>query len=86
VRRVVVVDYVSLDGTVQAAGNAGEGGFEHGGWTGPFMDDHRRYLCEALPAACAFLLGRRIYGIFAAPERTHPQRTGTHRVSKYVKR
>jgi dihydrofolate reductase len=69
VRRVVVVEYVSLDGVVQAPGHAGEdpeGGFEHGGWTGPFMNDHGRYLSEAFPAAGAFLLGRRTYEIFAA--------------------
>jgi dihydrofolate reductase len=68
-RRVVVVEYVSLDGVIQAPGHASEdpeGGFEHGGWTGPFMDDHRRYLSEAFPAAGAFLLGRLTYEIFAA--------------------
>ena len=63
-RRVVGVEYVSLDGVIQAPGHPGEdpeGGFEHGGWTGPFMDDHRRYLSEAFPAAGAFLLGRLTY-------------------------
>jgi dihydrofolate reductase len=68
-RRAVVVEYVSLDGVVQAPGYHGEdpeGGFEHGGWTGPFMDDHRKYLSEVLPATGAFLLGRRTYEIFAA--------------------
>jgi dihydrofolate reductase len=68
-RRVVLVEYVSLDGVVQAPGHHGEdpeGGFEHGGWTGPFMADHRKYLSEAFPAAGAFLLGRRTYEIFAA--------------------
>ncbi len=68
-RRIVVVEYVSVDGVVQAPGHAGEdpeGGFDHGGWTGPFMDDHRRYLSEEFQAAGAFLLGRRTYEIFAA--------------------
>jgi dihydrofolate reductase len=69
VRRVVVVEYVSLDGVIQAPGHSGEdseGGFAHGGWMGPFMDDHRRYLSEEFQAAGAFLLGRRTYEIFAA--------------------
>jgi dihydrofolate reductase len=69
VRRVVVVEYVSLDGVIQAPGHPGEdseGGFAHGGWTGPFMDDHRRYLREEFRAAGAFLLGRVTYQIFAA--------------------
>ncbi len=68
-RKVVVVEYVSVDGVIQAPGHPGEdleGGFEHGGWTGPFMNDHRRYLSEEFQAAGAFLLGRRTYEIFAA--------------------
>lgn len=68
-RRVVVVEYVSLDGVIQAPGHPGEdseGGFDHGGWTGPFMDDHRRYLSEQFQAAGAVVLGRVTYQIFAA--------------------
>ncbi len=68
-RRVVIVEYVSVDGVIQAPGHSGEdseGGFDHGGWTGPFMDDHRRYLSEEFRAAGAFLLGRVTYEIFAA--------------------
>ena len=67
-RRVVVVEYVSVDGVIQAPGHAGEdpeGGFEHGGWTGPFMAEHRKYLSEEFQAAGAFLLGRLTYEIFA---------------------
>ena len=68
-RSVVVVEYVSLDGVIQAPGHPGEdpeGWFEHGGWTGPFMDDHRRYMREAFRAAGAVVLGRVTYQIFAA--------------------
>lgn len=66
---LVVVEYVSLDGVIQAPGHAGEdpeGGFAHGGWTGPFMADHRHYNSRLYPTAGAFLLGRRTYEIFAA--------------------
>jgi len=69
VRGSVVVEYVSLDGVIQAPGHAGEdrdGGFAHGGWTGGFMADHRRYNSQLFPAAGVFLLGRRTYEIFAA--------------------
>ncbi len=48
--RLVVIEYISLDGVVQAPGHAGEdrdGGFEHGGWTGPLMSDHSRYISES---------------------------------------
>jgi len=66
-----VVEYVSLDGVIQAPGHAGEdrdGGFAHGGWsssTGEFMADHQRYNSQLFPTAGAFLLGRRTYEIFA---------------------
>ena len=68
-RGLVVVEYVSLDGVIQAPGHAGEdrdGGFAHGGWTAGFMADHRRYNNQLFPTAGAFLLGRRTYEIFAA--------------------
>jgi dihydrofolate reductase len=67
-RKLVVLEYVSLDGVIQAPGHAGEdpaGGFEHGGWTAPFMGDHRRYVAESFHAADAFLFGRLTYEIFA---------------------
>jgi hypothetical protein len=60
VSRVVVIEYVSLDGVVQGPGHADEdrdGGFKHGGWTGPFMAEHGRYLSESFQAAGGFLLG-----------------------------
>jgi dihydrofolate reductase len=66
--KLVVLEYVSLDGVIQAPGHAGEdsaGGFEHGGWTAPFMSDHRRFVAESFYAAEAFLLGRLTYEIFA---------------------
>jgi dihydrofolate reductase len=66
---LLVVEYVSLDGVIQAPGHAGEdpdGGFAHGGWTGPFMTEHRRYNSRLYPTAGGFVLGRRTYEIFAA--------------------
>jgi dihydrofolate reductase len=66
---LLVVEYVSLDGVIQAPGYAGEdpdGGFAHGGWTGPFMAEHRRYNSRLYPTAGGFLLGRLTYEIFAA--------------------
>jgi dihydrofolate reductase len=68
VAKLIVVEYASLDGVVQAPGHAGEDvadGFAKGGWTGPFMPDHRRYNTELYQAAGAFLLGRLTYQIFA---------------------
>lgn len=39
--RVIISDFMSLDGVVQAHGGRDEdpdGGFEHGGWPMPFFD------------------------------------------------
>ena len=39
--RVVVNEFISLDGVVQAPGGPDEdtdGGFAHGGWSGPYFD------------------------------------------------
>jgi hypothetical protein len=58
-RRLAAIEYVSLDGVVQAPGHAAEdpgGGFEHGGWTAPFMAEHRRYISESFQTVDAFLL------------------------------
>ena len=66
-RKLIVAEYLSLDGVVQGPGHAGEdreGGFEAGGWTQPLMPDHRRYNTELYQTAGAFLLGRRTYEIW----------------------
>lgn len=68
-RKLVVAQYLSLDGVVQAPGHETEdvdGGFRHGGWTGPFMREHLRYNTTAFQSVGGFLLGRRTYEIFAA--------------------
>ena len=66
--RIAVIEYTSLDGVIQGPGNAGEdtdGDFQQGGWTGPFMTEHGRYLSPLFQAAGGFLLGRRTYDIWA---------------------
>ncbi len=90
-RRVVVVEYMSLDGVIQAPGHAGEDpvDFEHGGWTRPFFAEHRRYMAEVFRRAGGFLLGRVTYGIFAAywPTVTADDddiATALNRLPKYV--
>ena len=67
--KLIVAEYLSLDGVIQAPGHAGEdtaGGFAHGGWTGPYMADHARYNSELYQTVGALLLGRLTYEIFAA--------------------
>jgi hypothetical protein len=41
-RKLIVNEWTTLDGVVQAPGTAGEdpsGGFAHGGWHQPYFDD-----------------------------------------------
>lgn len=69
-RKVVVNEFLSLDGVAQAPGAKDEdtsGGFAHGGWHLRFFDDlSRGWVVEIFAKAGGFLLGRRTYEIFAA--------------------
>jgi dihydrofolate reductase len=69
-RKVIVTEWMSLDGVVQAPGAADEdttGGFLYGGWHLPYFDDlSQKWVVETLTAAGGFLLGRRTYEILAA--------------------
>jgi dihydrofolate reductase len=68
-RKVIVNEWMSLDGVVQAPGGAEEdtdGGFRHGGWQMGYGDDlSRQWVVEYITEAGGFLLGRRTYEIFA---------------------
>jgi dihydrofolate reductase len=68
-RKVIVNEWMSLDGVVQAPGGEEEdtdGGFRHGSWHMRYGDDlSRRRALEYLAEAGGFLLGRRTYEIFA---------------------
>ncbi|MFD3401536.1 dihydrofolate reductase family protein [Kribbella sp. NPDC058693] len=66
-RKLVVIEYLSLDGVVQGPGHAAEdedGGFDLGGWTGPHMADHREWGSPLYQAAGAFVFGRRTYDLW----------------------
>ena len=67
--RVIVSEFLTLDGVMQAPGGADEdrsGGFEHGGWQGPYFDDAAgSAIFEGMAASDGFLLGRKTYEIFA---------------------
>jgi dihydrofolate reductase len=68
-RKLIVVEWMSLDGVVQAPGAPDEdtsGGFKHGGWHLRYFDDlSRKWVVDNLNAADAFLFGRRTYEGFA---------------------
>ena len=76
VMRIVVSEFISLDGVVQAPGGPDEdtdGGFEHGGWSVPFFDPEvmGSSIDEAAKRTDALLYGRRTWQVMAGawPER-----------------
>ena len=67
--KLIVSEFMSLDGVIQAPGGKDEdrdGGFEHGGWTMPYWhDDIGRSFGALMQDVDAFLLGRRTYVVHA---------------------
>jgi dihydrofolate reductase len=90
--RVVVNEFMSLDGVVQAPGGAEEdldGGFAHGGWSMPYFDPEvmGEAVAAGMNAAEALLFGRRTWqGMAAAwPERAgDPYADQMNAIRKYV--
>jgi dihydrofolate reductase len=69
--RIIISDFMSLDGVVQAPGGRNEdteGGFEHGGWSMPFFDPDTMgpVLDDVMQDTEALLFGRRTWQTMAA--------------------
>jgi dihydrofolate reductase len=66
-RKIIIAEFITLDGVIQAPGSADEdteGGFTHGGWTNPYWhDDIGAHFFEAIAQADALLLGRKTWQI-----------------------
>ena len=64
-RKLIVSEFITLDGVIQAPGGADEdrdNGFAHGAWTLPYWhDDIWAYFGAMMKDVDAFLLGRRTY-------------------------
>jgi dihydrofolate reductase len=64
-RKLIVSEFVTLDGVMQAPGGRDEdrdGGFEHGGWTIPYWhDDIGASFVALMQNVDTFLLGRKTY-------------------------
>jgi dihydrofolate reductase len=64
-RKLIVAEFITLDGVIQAPGGADEdteGGFVHGGWTHPYWhDDIGAHFFQAMTQADALLLGRKTW-------------------------
>ncbi|MFE9815525.1 dihydrofolate reductase family protein [Streptomyces sp. NPDC005773] len=90
--RIVISEFISLDGVVQAPGGAEEdtdGGFAHGGWSHPFFDPEvvGGAFDNAMSSAEALLFGRRTWQTMAGawPERAgDPFADRMNVIEKYV--
>jgi dihydrofolate reductase len=90
--RLVIIEFMSLDGVVQAPGGADEdtdGGFAHGGWSHPYFDPEvvGGAFDETLRGADALLFGRRTWQTMAAawPERSGDDDPFTDRMNSIAK-
>ena len=68
---IIVIDFMTLDGVVQAPGGPDEdtdGGFAHGGWSGPFFDPEAMgpVIGGVMERSEALLFGRRTWQGMAA--------------------
>ncbi|SHE54520.1 Dihydrofolate reductase [Modicisalibacter ilicicola DSM 19980] len=89
-RKVRIIEHISLDGVIQAPGGPDEdrnGDFDHGGWAMPHFDPA---VGDAIDAAHGdafdLLLGRCTYDIFAGywPDQTGPMADSLNAASKFV--
>lgn len=91
-RKIVVSEFITLDGVIQAPGGADEdteGGFQHGGWTWPYWDDKiGERLFEVIGQGESILLGRKTWETHAAAFEPmaddDPNEPGFNKMSKYV--
>jgi dihydrofolate reductase len=76
VRRLIVNEFLSVDGVMQGPGSPDEdrdGGFQHGGWQIDYFDEGvLAGAQEGMGNADAYLFGRRTYQIMAAHWPTAP--------------
>ena len=75
--KLIVTEFVTLDGVAQAPGGPDEdcdGGFPHGGWQAPLLEEEAgRVVFEHARSMDALLLGRKTYEIFANYWPTAPE-------------
>jgi dihydrofolate reductase len=91
-RKIIVAEFISLDGVIQAPGGKDEdteGGFSRGGWTWPFWDDAiGMHFSEVMSQSDTFLLGRKTWeihgGAFEPMPAGDPFGDLMNNVSKYV--
>jgi dihydrofolate reductase len=88
-RKLIVLEHISLDGVIQAPGGPDEdtsGGFKHGGWISGYSDDILGTLLrKQMNKPFDLLLGRKTYDIWAPYWPYHGDAwPGVNTATKYV--
>jgi dihydrofolate reductase len=92
-RKLIVDEWLTLDGVAQAPGEPKEdttAGFAHGGWHMAYVDeDFQRWMLDNLNGAGGFVFGRRTYEGFAshwpnASQEEQPIADPLNKAPKYV--
>ena len=88
-RKIIVLEFITLDGVIQAPGGPKEdtsGGFKYGGWTAPYFDDFAgKVMAEQMKEPFSLLLGRITFEIFASYWPQHEEEwPGVNSATKYV--
>ncbi len=87
-RKIIVLEFITLDGVIQAPGGRKEDtseDFEYGGWTAPFSDDVMNNVLQDQMEPADLLLGRTTFDLW---ENYWPKHAdiwpGINEVTKYV--
>jgi dihydrofolate reductase len=92
VRKLAVIEFVTLDGVMQGLGSPDEdrdGGFEHGGWGAAYADGTQAAAAaEGLASTTAYLFGRRTYekmlGFWPHQSDQNPMAAHLNATPKYI--
>lgn len=88
-RKIIVVEFITMDGVIQAPGGSKEDtaeGFKYGGWMSPYFDEVAgKEMEKQMKETSALLFGRKTYDIFAGywPDHTEPW-PQVNKIPKYV--
>src|SRR6478735_8501036 len=90
-RKLIISEFVSLDGVMQAPGGVDEdtdGGFKYGGWTLPYWhDDIGAHFFQSMGESDTFLLGRKTWqghSVFESMDEGDPFGDAMKAKQKYV--
>ena len=90
-RKIIVQEFITLDGVMQAPGGPEEdetGAFKYGGWTAPYFEEADKAAGDFMAKwmqSTDILLGRKTFDIFAGFWPKHADMwPGINEVTKYV--